>query len=451
MRPGESNSPPPWGWALWNQRRLVLRVVLCGFVLTTVVAYLIPNEYRSVARLMPPEPPSGSGMAMMAALAAKGAAMLPGAELMGVKSNGALFVDLLGGETIQNRVIARFDLRNVYGDRYWTDSRDELRRRTTISEDRKSGVITIRVEDRDPSRSADLTRAYVEELDRLVSEVSTSSARRERVFIEQRLKDVKADLDTASSQLSQYASRNMAVDISAQSKAMLEGVGRLQGELIAGQSELQGLEQIYASTNIRVISMRARVAELKRQLAKLNGDVASDGPQSSPVQGPPSIRKLPILGAGWADLYRAVQVQETVYGLLTQQYELAKIQEAKETPVVRVVDPAAIPEKKSFPPRAWFIALGTMLSLTSAAGWVFVNAAWRQKSASDPGKMLVHEVVSTFSTSMCQALAASTRTRRWNLLVSAGHRKRAISAEQPQVDAIANTESEPPPRTVQSR
>lgn len=391
------NLPPredtgEWLWLLWERRRFLVKAALWGLILSTLIAFLIPKRYESTTRLMPPDSQSASGMAMMAALAGSsgsGLGALAG-DLLGMKSSGALFVDILSGRTVQDRIITRFDLRKVYGMRYWEDARKELTKRTAVSEDRKSGVITIVVTDHDPHRAAAIAQAYVEELDRLVAQVSTSSARRERVFIEQRLDTVKHDLDTASQQFSEYASKNTAIDITEQGKAMVEAAAKLEGELIAAQSELEGLEQIYAPTHIRVRSLRARVDELKQQLNKFGG-LDSDPNITDPPNGSaqfPTIRQLPLLGVRWADLYRQTKIQEKVYELLTQQYELAKIQEAKEIPVVKVLDAPDVPEKKSFPPRLVIMVLGTFFALGAIAVYILAGEFWNQMDPLDSRKRL---------------------------------------------------------------
>ena len=123
---------------------------------------------------------------------------------------------------------------------------------------------------------------------------------------------------------------------------MVEAAATLQGQLIAAESELQGLKQIYTDSNPRVRSLNARVDELKRQLDKLGGKgesmtEASDQPGDSLY---PSIRKLPLLGVTYADLYRRTMIQEAVLETLTKEYEIAKVQEAKEIPTVKVLDAA---------------------------------------------------------------------------------------------------------------
>jgi len=356
---------------LWERRRFLGRLTAWGLLACTVIAVLIPNQYDSTARLMPPDSQTSSGIAMMAALTGKTNSSLGSlaGDLLGMKTSGALWIDILHSRTVEDRIIDRFDLRKVYWDYYWQDARRDLAKRTDVWEDRKSGVITITVTDRDPRRAYQIAQAYVDELNRLVAEVSTSSARRERIFIEQRLSTVKQNLDNASRQFSEYASKNTTIDIATQGKAMVEAAARLQGELIAAQSELESVEQIYTANNVRVRSLHARVEELKRQLDKLSGTNASSDDPDSQKQFP-SIRQLPLLGVRWADLYRETKIQETVYELLTQQYELAKIQEAKEIPTVKVLDDPNLPEKKARPPRLVIILGGGLLVFLAGASWV---------------------------------------------------------------------------------
>lgn len=385
-----------WLRLLWEKRRPIGRVTLWGLVLATIIAFVIPKRFESTTRLMPPDSQSGSGMAMIAALAGKGSLGLGSlaSDLLGMKSSGALFIDILRSRTVEDRLIDRFDLRKVYRDAYRQDARRDLAKYTDISEDHKSGVITITVTDRDPGRAAQLAEAYVEELDRLVAEVSTSSARRERIFIEQRLQAVKQDLDNASRQFSQYSSQNTTIDITAQAKATVEAAARLEGELIAAQSELEGLEQIYSRNHVRVRSLQARVDELRSQLHKMGGDTSD--PASESGQEFPSIRQLPLLGVKWAELYRATKIQETVYELLTQQYELAKIEEAREIPVVKMLDHANVPEKKSFPHRLQLMIMGMLVAFTASAVWILGTALWQQMDPSDPRKQLGQEVFAWF-------------------------------------------------------
>src|SRR5262249_37486225 len=156
-------------------------------------------------------------------------------------------------------LIEKFQLKKVYHDRKIEDARDELANHTDVTEERKSGIITLTVTDHDPKRAAAIAQEYVEQLNRLVALLSTSAARRERIFLEGRLEEVRHNLESAEQNFSDFASRNTAVDIPAQARAMVQAAAALQGELIAAQAELSGLQQIYTENNSRVRAAQARV------------------------------------------------------------------------------------------------------------------------------------------------------------------------------------------------
>jgi uncharacterized protein involved in exopolysaccharide biosynthesis len=393
---------------LWVESRFLGEVFLAGLLVGCLVAFLIPARYESTAQLMPPDNQSGSGLAMIAALTAKSSGSGGGGggglgglagDLLGVKSSGALFIGVLNSRTIEDRLVGRFQLKQVYSVKLEEDARKRLAENTGLSEDRKSGIISVIVSDRDPKRAAAIAQAYVEELNQLVAELSTSAAHRERVFLEGRLSAVKRDLDDASQKFSQFASKNTAIDIKEQGRAMVDAASMLQGQMIAAESELKGLEQIYTPNNVRVRAVQARISELQAQLEKLSGKGFGDAGQDldSSHRLYPSVRELPLLGVTYADLYRRTRIQEAVYETLTQQYELAKVQEAKETPSVKVLDEARVPERKSFPPRLLITCLIAILFLGAAAFVVFLRARWVQTDDKDPGKLLAQEIFQTVS------------------------------------------------------
>jgi uncharacterized protein involved in exopolysaccharide biosynthesis len=208
--------------------------------------------------------------------------------------------------------------------------------------------------------------------------------------LEGRLHEVKGDLDVAAKKFSDFASKNTALDIPAQGKAMMEAAANLQGQLIAAQSELSGLQQIYAESNVRVRSLKARVSELNAQLEKMGGDAAN--PSNGEGLMAPPIRKLPLLGITYADLYRQNKIEETVYELLTQQYEMAKVQEAKEIPTVKILDAPVLPTKKLFPGPIALVLIGTILGLAAGAGWLVARKKWKEGDPNLPGRLLIQDI-----------------------------------------------------------
>jgi capsule polysaccharide export protein KpsE/RkpR len=390
---------------VWENRKFVLRAASAGAVLSLLIAFLIPSRFDSTARLMPPDQGgSGMSMAMLAAASStigsqlgSGLGSMAG-DLLGLKNSSDLFIGILQSRSVQDDLINKFDLRKVYWDRRMEDARDDLAKRTSLVVDRKSGIITIQVQDRDPKRAAAMAGEYASQLNWVVTQLNTSSAHRERVFLEERLTQVKLDLETAEKNFSEFATKNTALDIPTQGRAMIEAAATLEGQLIAAQTELEGLKQVYADGNVRVRSTQARVDELRRQLRKNLGG-KSDGPATGNGHNQeslyPSIRELPALGIGYADLYRNTKIQEAVFQTLTQEYELAKVQEAKETPSVKVLDSPDVPTRKSYPPRLLITVLGGMLAMIASTSWLFGKRGWDQTEERDPQKLLAQEVFHT--------------------------------------------------------
>lgn len=392
---------------LWNQRRFLARLTLLGLAFSTIVAFLIPKRYQSTTRLMPPDQ-SNSGMAMLSAALGGRTSSSSGSatgssigaiagDLLGMKTSADLFIGILQSRTVEDDLVDKFNLRKVYRDRYEKDAREDLEGKTDITSDRKSGIIRLQVTDHDPKRAAAMAGEYVHELDRLVAQVNTTSAHRERVFLEGRLTEVEKDLESSEKTFSEFASKNTALDIPTQGKAMIEAAAALKGQLIVAQTELQGMRQIYSDNNVRVRGLQARVSELQHQVEQLGGKFDSPAGSKAPEDATsfPSIRKLPLLGVSYADLYRNMKVQEAVFETLTQEYELAKVQEAKETPSVKLIDPPDVPEKHSFPHRSWVIAGGGCLFLLVGVGWIFGSERWGHIDPKDPGKVLLLEVASS--------------------------------------------------------
>jgi capsule polysaccharide export protein KpsE/RkpR len=369
-----------------------------ALVLFTVVAFLIPVRYEAVARLMPPDQ-SGANGALMNALMSNGGellATLSGGSL-GMHTSAATIVGILNSRTIEDDIINAFDLRASYGERRYEDTRRVLQKRSSVSEDKRSGIITIAVQDHSPQRAAAMAQAYVDDLNGRVAELTTSAAHRERVFLEERLGTVKQQLDQATLQLSQFSSKNKTLDPQIQGKAMLDAASVLQGQLIAAETELSGLRQIYGSENYRVKAAAAKVGELQAKVRTFSGTQNSTGASTSTGELYPSLEQLPLLGNTYYELARQAKIEEAVYEVLIKQYELAKVEEVKELPSIKVLDKPVVPERKAFPPRLLIIAGGTIFVFLCVGAWLFARATWLRLEDADPVKAGVHELLSSFS------------------------------------------------------
>jgi uncharacterized protein involved in exopolysaccharide biosynthesis len=396
---------------LWQHRRMLARVTAIAFVISLGIASVIPKRYKAVTSIMPPDQ-QGSGALLLSALAGRSGGAAAGGlgslgSLAGSLFSGhpttALYEDLLKSGTVGGHLIDRFHLQKVYHSRYRFSTLKHLARLTTVVDDKKSGVITITVQDTDPVRARDLAQGYLDELNNLLTRTSASSAHQERIFIENRLHSVKDDLEQAQLALSEFSSKTSTIDIKEQTRGLVDAGSRVQGELLVEQSGLQSLRQIYGDGNVRVRETEARIASLQHDMQKMTGSSAplatddASADHTTPDADDkgelyPSLRQLPRLAVPYADLYRRVRVEETVFELLTQQYEMARIEEAKDVPVVTVIDPPGVPEKKSFPPRILLTLLFTFLSFAAASARILVREHWSRVDPDDPRKKLATEV-----------------------------------------------------------
>jgi capsule polysaccharide export protein KpsE/RkpR len=394
-------------WVLWRSRRFLWGVIWKTLIASVALAFLIPPHFKSAVRFVPGENSSTNGSSSMMGLMSKALGNenssmgfgLDAASLLGAKTPGAFYVEVLKSRTVQDRLINRFDLRARYGKTTYFEARKKLARFTDIEEDKKSGVITLTVTDYEPKMAAQIANAYVDELNRLAVDLNTSSAHRERQFLEERLATAKQDLARASAALSQFTTKNSMVDPQNEGRAVMDAAARMQGELIASETELKGLQQIYSDDNVRVRTLKARMAELRSQLRTLVGqsnDAAAQDSASGWSAPYPSMHTLPGLGSRYADLYREAKIQEAVYAFVTQQFEMAKIQEAKELPIVRVMDAGVAPEKRSSPIRSLVVGGSVFGAFLLACLWVVGKYRWQQVPADDSYRLLAADVAGEF-------------------------------------------------------
>jgi len=387
-----------WGWleVLWEERRRLLQWSLGGAALACLLAAALPSKYQSTARVLPSENPPSALMMAGSSMALPSAG--PISELIGTRTPGALFAAILRSDTVEDALIDRFDLRRVYHVRGYDRARRKLSDDTVISEDKKSGIVTLTVTGGQQQRVAALANAYVEEADKVLQSLNTSEAHREREFLEGRIAVVRQGLLADEQQMARFSSRSSALDIKEQGKAAFEMAGRIQGEWIATRSELEGLRQMYGPDHPQVRSLEAKAAALRASLDKMGTapdeeqgdlpkDVSENAAQDAQAPGGSgldylSLGRLPVVGAGYADRQRQVQLQEAVYEALVKQYEMAKVEEAKQTPRLRVIDAGQPPERRSSPRLLVLFALCTLFGLVAGVLAVLGSAVWRD---SPPG------------------------------------------------------------------
>ena len=406
---------------LWEERRFCLRLLLVALVGSIVVSLLLPPTYESNAVLIPSEPPSIGAMAKMGSLGNIASLAAGGGELMGMRAPEARFIAVLRSRTVADRLIDRFGLMTVYGTSLREGAWQALANHTVIIADRKTGLIFLTVQDRDRYRAARIVDGYVAELDRLSSELNIGAAHRERLFLEERVAIIKGQMDTTAEKLANFSSRHAVMAVEEQAKNLMESAARLQGQITALEAQRQGLEQIYNPNNVRVRQVGAQIAVLKQQLRQMRGSSAI--PDTSP-ELMPSFADLPTLGVTYLNLWRENKILNTVYEVLTQQLELARVEEAKELPTVRVLDQPNVAEQRVRPRRKMIVLISCVLSLVFGVSWILLSEKLQTLDDQHPIKSLLTEIYGHMESNRSVDRMRGIRRFLLNRVKKFGHRWR---------------------------
>ncbi len=356
-----------------KRRRMILRNAFYAALAMALISLVLPKTYTATTTLLPPEDSSKSGLQSL--LANSPVSFL---DLGGLGTSSAdLFVEILKSRSVaegvlQTKYAYRDTLQNLY-EIWGMSSRDQavkkLRGKTTVILN-EQGIIQIAVELHHPELAAQVANAYVAELDRVNREKSVSKAKNSRAYIEEQLQITEANLKKAATELAQYQSQFKALDLQEQTKVAIEKAGELKGTIIAKEVELQLALQIMKPNNPAVVRLQTELNELRKQFEHLQfgNSVAFEDKKDYFIP----FSDVPEVGVRLAELLREVKVQETVWQLLNQQYYSAKIQEARDTPTVQVLDEAKPPERRTKPKRALLVLVAGFLTFMFSVFWAFV-------------------------------------------------------------------------------
>ena len=338
-----------------RRRGLVATVVVASLLSAFAISALfLPKAYESTASLLPQldSKEGGSLAALLATTGAGGMAQNLGVGLPSMPTTPTdVFVAILKSRVMADEVIAKFGLMAVYNERTMHDTRVELAERVRVSVS-KEKVIKVTVEDPEPQRAADIAAYFVSSLDRLNRTLNVSKASYNRAFIERRLAETQTGLVKTEEALRDFQRNNKAVAVEAQSKAMIEAAAMVQGQITGYEVQLQVMSAYLSPDNPDLSRVRSSIDGLKKQLALL--EFGKGGKGASPGDRlHPAMVTVPDLALQYGRLFRELKVQETLYALLTSQYEQAKITEARDTPTVQVLDPP-VPADKQIKPRVVF-------------------------------------------------------------------------------------------------
>jgi tyrosine-protein kinase Etk/Wzc len=359
-----------------KHKRMIIAAALATAILTAVIALVIPNRYRAVASLMPPQQPQSLATALVNQLGGSVLGSMAGSNL-GLKNPNDIYVALLKSRVVADGLIKRFDLRRVYRQKTEVDTRKRLGDATVISGSR-DGLISISVEDKDRNRAADMANAYVAELQTLMANLVITEAGQRRLFFERQIVKGKNDLATAEFALKQTQQDTGLIQVDSQARAIVETVASLKAQIAAKEIEIQALQSGATNQNPTVVLLREQLSGMRAQLSKLE---TRPNAGAGDIQVP--TRDVPRAELEYIRRLRDVKYAETIFELLAKQFEAAKLDEAREGAAIQVVDIAVPPDKKSFPPRTLmvlgFSVLATFFSIAYASA-----LEWVARMESDP-------------------------------------------------------------------
>src|SRR5436190_19237129 len=348
---------------LGEGKRLIAVVTVTAAVVSLATALSLTPIFTARTTLLPPGSQQQSGSA--AALAALGAlGGLTGG--LGAKTPDELYVALLKSDSVTRALDERMDLRKHYKLANFESLRKSLPAFVRIASDKKSGVISVEVDDEDPKFAADLANAHAAELTRLLGRLAVSEAQQRRVFFEQQLKDTKEHLISAEQDLRKVQEKSGVIVLDKQAEALIGGAAQIRALIAEREVQLKVLRTSATEQNPDVIRLTSELRALRGELARMES--TQGGNAGSAVDMP--VGKIPEAAIDYVRARRELKLQETLLESMIRQFEIAKLDEAKEGPALQQVDQALPPDYKSKPARGLIALAGTLLGLIASCVWV---------------------------------------------------------------------------------
>jgi uncharacterized protein involved in exopolysaccharide biosynthesis len=341
---------------LAERKRVIILVTAIFAILAVVISLLLPVRYTATVVLLPPQQNTSMGAALASQLGNLGGmAALAGGSL-GLKNPNDMFVGMLKSRSVEDAMIQHFGLMDEYHKKYLSDARKTFENHATVDGSSKDGLIHISVEDHDAKRAAELANGYVDQFRIQSQHLAITEASQRRLFFEQELEQAKNNLANAEEALKQTEQTTGVIELSSQSRALIESAASLRAQITEREVQIQGMQTYATGENAQLFQAQQELAGLRAQLAKLGG---SEDSASSGLIVPKG--RVPEAGLEYVRKLRDVKYNETIFDILARQFEIAKLDEAKEGALIQVVDPAIQPDKHSSPKRVLIVIAATAL------------------------------------------------------------------------------------------
>jgi tyrosine-protein kinase Etk/Wzc len=330
-------------------------------VISLVVSLLMTPIFRAETKILPPQQSSSSIASQL--LNQMGGFASLASSAIGVKNPNEMYIGFLRSRTVYDKIIDRFELMKLYDEIYREDARKDLAEAMTARSG-KDGMIIVSVEDRDPKRAADMANAFVEEMIGVTKGLALTEAAQRRLFFEEQLKGVKLALARAEKGMEGFQEKTGALKIDDQAKAVIQGIGTLRAQIAAREVQYKVAQTFATPQNPDLQRIEEELRGLKAELNKLEQKGGNNPDPLMPTG------RMPSVGMEYLRKLRDVKYNETLFELLAKQYEMAKLDEARDAPVIQIIDNAVQPEKKVKPKRALIVILSTILGFLASIFYI---------------------------------------------------------------------------------
>jgi len=355
--------------AIGRKKRIVVITTSVALLIGILLAFLLPKKYTAETTLLPPQQQNSLSSMLASSLGGLGAvASLTGHDL-GLKNPNDMYVAMFRSRTVEDAMIRKYGLMREYHAKLLSVARKSFEKASQVDGSSKDGLIHISVTDRNPERAAELANGYVAEFRDLSNHLAVTGAAQRRLFFQQQMEAAKDKLTNAEEALVQTEEKTGVFEVTGQARALIEAGTGLKAQIAAKEVEIQGMESFATPDNPNLVQAKLELKALRKQLAQLTGQGGNSSDELLLSKG-----QIPKAGLDYIRKYRDVQYDQTIFDILAKQFEIAKLDEAREGALIQVMDPAIAPDRKSSPKRALILAgslaggffLGIFLALAAA-------------------------------------------------------------------------------------
>jgi uncharacterized protein involved in exopolysaccharide biosynthesis len=344
--------------ALAKRKSLIFKTTVAFAFLAIAISFILPKKYTALTTILPPQQSSSLSSALLSQMGSLGSLASAAGGGLSLKNPNDMYVSMIESRTVEDAMVRRFHLLERYKAKFPSDARKAFEAHRDVKAGTKDGLINISVVEKDPNMAAEMANAYVEEFQKFSSTMAITEASQRRLFFQQQLEQTKNQLADAEEDLKRTEQKTGLIQLDSQARALIESGASLRAQIAAKEVQIQGMQSFATEQNPELRIAQQELEGLKAQLAKLGGNSDPNGQEIVVPKG-----QVTEAGLVYVRKYRDVKYYETIFEILARQFEMAKLDEAKQGALIQVVDRAVPPDRRSSPKRGLIVIGATALGL----------------------------------------------------------------------------------------